>query len=176
MTRSRLQNIKVLDPSFKGIGRSILVGLGMIMVLLLGIQTAYAVSGITPKIATIRLKIEKQWKGNYSGFTKPARLLIYTQDQWKEVWEKINSLRLPKPELPSIDFKKKLVIAVFMGEHQGGGYDIEIIDILKKEKEIIVVVDEKEPSSDSLQTMALTSPYHVVIVKRSSFPVRFQSL
>ncbi len=175
MTRSRLQKIKVLDPSFKGIGRSIPVGLGMIIVLLLGIQTAYAVSGTTPKIATIRLKIEKQWKGNHSGYTKATRLVIYTQNQWKEVWEKINSLRLPKPELPNIDFKKKMVIAVFMGERQSGGYDIEIIDIFKKEKEIVVVVDEKEPSPDSLQTMALTSPYHVVIVKRSSLPVRFQN-
>lgn len=160
MTRSSLQKIKAL---------------GMIIVLLLGIQTAYAVSGTRPKTAT-RLKIEKQWKGNYSGYTKPARLLIYTQDQWKEVWEKINSLRLPKPELPNIDFKKKMVIAVFMGGQQSGGYDIEIVDILKEEKEIVVVVEETKPLPDSLRTMALTSPYHVIIVERYSLPVRFQSL
>ena len=154
MTRSRLQNIKVL---------------GGITVLLLGIQTAYAVSGI-------KLKIEKEWKGYHCGYTEPLRVVIYTENQWDEIWKKVQVLRLPVPELPKIDFGKEMVIAVFMGTRSSGGYEIEIKNISKTEKEIVVGVEEKEPSSDSLRTMAVTSPYHLVIVKRSSLPVRFQSL
>ena len=35
-------------------------------------------------------------------------------------------------------------------------------------------VEETEPSPESLQTMALTQPYHVVVVKRSPLSVRFR--
>lgn len=147
----------------------------IVVAIILNVENCCALSKEEEEVKKA-IGVEQEWKGYHCGYTKAAKLLIKTEDQWKEVWEKINSLRLPKPELPSIDFKKKMVIAVFMGERQSGGYDIEIIDIFKKEKEIVVVVDEKEPSPDSLRTMALTSPYHVVIVKRSSLPVRFQSL
>lgn len=151
------------------------LSLVMVVVLALGTQMTYGLSGLAPDTG-IKLKIERQWKGNYCGYTKATRSVIYTEEEWRDAWEKINILRLPKPELPKIDFEKEIVIAVFMGERLSGGYSIEIINILKTEKEIVVVVEEKEPPPESLKTMALTSPYHIAIIKRSVLPVRFQSL
>ena len=118
--------------------------------------------------------VEKEWKGYHCGYTKAARLIVKTEDRWKEVWGKVHRLRLPQQELPKIDFQKEMVIAVFMGERKSGGYEIEIREIIKTEKEIVVQVEEKEPSPESLRTMALTQPYHIVVVKKSPLPVRFQ--
>jgi len=118
--------------------------------------------------------VEKEWKGYHCGYTKAARLVIKTEDRWKEVWGKVHRLRLPQQELPKIDFQKEMVIAVFMGERKSGGYEIEIRKIIKTEKEIVVEVEEKEPSPESLQSMALTQPYHIVVVKSSPLPVKFQ--
>ncbi|MCK4826868.1 protease complex subunit PrcB family protein [bacterium] len=118
--------------------------------------------------------VEKEWKGYHCGYTKAARLVIKTEDRWKEVWRKMHLLRLPKPAVPKIDFRKEMVIAVFMRERKSGGYKIEIREIIKTEKEIVVEVEEKEPSPESLQSMALTQPYHIVVVKSSPLPIRFQ--
>ena len=149
--------------------------LGLIIVVILSVTNAFGISGTMPE-SGIEIKIEKEWKGYHCGYTEPLRVVIYTENQWEEIWKKVQVLRLPVPELPKIDFEKEMIIAVFMGTRSSGGYEIEIKNISKTEKEIVVGVEEKEPSPDSLRTMALTSPYHVVIVKRSSLPVRFQSL
>ncbi len=118
--------------------------------------------------------VEKEWKGYHCGYTEAARLVIKTEDRWKEVWGKVHLLRLPQQELPKIDFQKEMVIAVFMGERKSGGYEIEIRKIIKTEKEIAVEVEEEEPSPESLQSMAITQPYHIVVVKSSPLPLRFQ--
>lgn len=121
------------------------------------------------------IKIERQWQGYYSGFTSPSRMVITTAQDWKEAWQKIHSLKLPVPKTPKIDFAKQMVLAVFMGEKRSGGYEIKISKISKTEGGIFVEVAEKEPSPESLRTMALTSPYHIVVIKKFSLPVIFQS-
>ncbi len=120
------------------------------------------------------IEVEQEWKGYHCAYTIASKLVIKTEDRWKEIWEKVHLLRLPKPELPKIDFEKEMVVAVFMGERSSGGYEIEIRKIIKTEKEIVVEVEEKEPSPESLQSMALIQPYHIVVVKSSPLPVRFQ--
>ena len=88
----------------------------------------------------------------------------------------MNVLRLPRPELPKIDFEKEMVVAIFMGERSSGGYEIEIINIIKTEKQIVIEVEEEEPPPESLRTMALTQPYHIVVIKRYTRPVVFSKL
>ncbi len=119
------------------------------------------------------IEVKQEWKGYFCGYTEPSRLVIKTEDQWGEVWRKVHRLQIPRPELPKIDFEKEMVIAVFMGEQMSGGYGIKIIRITKTEEEIVVEVEEKEPPPGSLRTMVLTQPYHIVVIKESSLPVRF---
>ena len=113
-----------------------------------------------------KIKIEREWKGIRCGYKEPLRLVIKSEDQWKEVWEKVHRFRLPTPELPVVDFEKEMVIAVFMGERKSGGYEIEIKKIAERENKIFVEVEEKEPPSDSVQTMALTQPYHLIVIHK----------
>lgn len=120
-----------------------------------------------------KIRIEKEWKGLQSGYTFPSKFIIETEVQWEEVWDKIHRFRLPRPELPKIDFETEMVIAVFMGVQKSGSYDIRIVEILQAEKEIRVMVRQREPSPDTVQTMALTQPYHVVVIEKSPLPIRF---
>lgn len=151
------------------------VVLGMLIAVFLQSKNTFAISGVIPETGA-KVKIEKEWKGYNCGYYEPSRVVIYTEDQWKEIWEKVHALRLPRPQLPKIDFEKKMVVAVFMGNRSSGGYEIEIIKISKTEKEIVVEVKEKEPPPESLQTMVLTQPYHIVVIKKSLLPVKFQYL
>ncbi|MFV1951057.1 MAG: protease complex subunit PrcB family protein [Nitrospinota bacterium] len=118
----------------------------------------------------------KEWKGYYSAYTEPLKLVIKTEEQWKEVWTKVHALQFPEPELPKIDFEKDMIIAVFMGERRSGGFSIEIKNIVKTDKEVVVEVEERRPDPGSIVTMALTRPYHMLVVKTSSLPLRFQYL
>jgi hypothetical protein len=146
---------------------------GVLVAALLPITNTFALSGMMPETGR-KVRIEEEWKGYYCNYAKAAKIVIYTADQWKEIWEKAQTLRLPKPELPKIDFAKKMAIAVFMGHRSSGGYEIEIVNISKTEKEIVVEVREREPPPGSPRTMALTQPYHIVVFKRYPLPVRFQ--
>jgi len=145
--------------------------LGVIIAIILCGENTFALS--IPKTG-VNINIEKEWRGYNCGYTEPSGLVIKTEDQWREVWEKMNDLRFPGPEIPEIDFEKKMVIAVFMGKRSSGGYEIEIIKITRTEYEIVVEVKEKEPPAESFRTMALTQPYHMVVIKRFPLPERFQ--
>ncbi len=160
----------VKDMNKRGLERVMVFGI--VIALLLHSENTFALSGMMPK--TVKIEIQKEWKGYHCGYTEPSRVVIYTEDQWKEIWEKVHILRLPRPGLPKIDFEKNMVVAVFMGKRSEGGYEIEITKINKTEEEIIVEVKEKEPPPGSLRTMALPQPYHIVVIKRSLLPVRFQ--
>lgn len=124
--------------------------------------------------APASIEIEKEWEGYHSGSLSPTRMVISTPAQWKEIWEKIQSREFPIPDAPEIDFNKNMVLAVFMGEQKSGGYEIRITKIIKTEDNILVEVLEKKPSPDSFSAMALTSPYHAVLIKKYSLPVKFQ--
>ena len=152
---------------------STLVPVVIVVAIVLNIDGPCALSK-EKEVVKKAIEVEKEWKGYHCGYTKAARLIVKTEDRWKEVWGKVHRLRLPQQELPKIDFQKEMVIAVFMGERKSGGYEIEIREIIKTEKEIVVEVEEKEPSPESFQSMAITQPYHIVVVKSSPLPIRFQ--
>jgi hypothetical protein len=65
-----------------------------------------------------------------------------------------------------------IVIAVFMGTRMSGGYSVKITGVEQNDK-VTVKVKESSPPPDAMVTMALTSPYHVVVVPKSDKPVEF---
>jgi len=143
----------------------------LIPVFLFG-ENTIALSGGGPE-AGAKIQIENDWQGSQSGYTFPSKFIIETDVQWREVWDKVHRFRLPRPELPKIDFENEMVIAVFIGVQKSGGYDIRITEIIETEEDITVMVKEKKPSPGTVQTMALTQPYHIVLIKRRPLPIRF---
>lgn len=121
------------------------------------------------------MEIKKEWTGCHCGYVESERLVIETEEEWEEVWEKVVGFQIPKPELPEVDFDTHMIIAVFMGEQRTGGYSIDITRIIREEERIVVEVEEKHPHPDSPVTMTLTQPYHIVIIEKSHLPVRFIS-
>lgn len=156
--------------------------LGIVVLITLCIQTIALPSNRESKIEDRKLpemktetktevKIKQEWKGSYCGYTESSSLVIKDKDQWREIWAKVYALQLPKPDLPEINFEKDMIIAVFMGEHGSGGFSIEIKDIFKTDKEIVVEVEERKPDHGSIVTMALTQPYHIVVISISPLPI-----
>ena len=114
----------------------------------------------------------QQWKGANSAQNAPQRVVVKDQKSWEKTWSGIKGSIQPKPEVPKIDFDKNMVIAVFMGRKNTGGYAVEIAKIEEKEK-LVVTVKETSPRPDAMVTMALTAPYHVVVVPKTGKAVEF---
>jgi hypothetical protein len=118
--------------------------------------------------------IIKQWKGAYSAQNAPKQEVARDVESWQSVWKVMQGKSVPLPELPEVDFQKHMVIGVFMGSRPTGGYSVQICRIVKNDK-MIVSVRETAPDPGDPVTMALTAPYHVVVVPPSDKPVEFVS-
>jgi len=92
-------------------------------------------------------------KGNY---------IIKNAEEWRDLWNKIYSAVIIKPEIPEIDFNKYMVVAVFNGFETSGGYDIEINKIGEKDNAVYVFVKKKLPGSGCLTSQSFSNPYHII--------------
>lgn len=91
------------------------------------------------------------------------------------MWQAHSSIRIPPPPLPSVDFDRVMIVAVFSGEKPSGGYGIEIAKIEEDaaKGQLRVFFRETQPPSGFMAIQSLTQPYHLIKVKRLDSPVEF---
>ena len=122
------------------------------------------------------MAIVQEWKGFNAAQEKPKKLVVKDQKAWKDAWATMKGNIQPKPEPPKVDFGKHEVIVVFMGRKMTGGYAVKIVRVYDNDKRI-VTVKETSPRPDGMVTMvvtlALTSPYHAVVVPKTTKAVEF---
>jgi hypothetical protein len=133
-----------------------------------------ATSANPPAATPPKPAIVKEWKDSGGGVeTQPKRIVVKDPKEWETVWSAMTGNRSPKPETPQIDFGIHMIIAVFMGERSTGGYSVAITDIADLNGKRVVTLKTQNPPPDAVLTQALTSPYHVVLVPKTSLPVGF---
>ena len=109
-------------------------------------------------------------KDDYNLLTVKTEKVIKSQGAWVNFWSSISPTDGP---IPQIDFNEKMVIAILMGQKSTGSYKTEIIKIIEKENEIEVIVKEVSPGSNCGADAVITSPYHIIELKKSDKQVRF---
>ncbi|MBL3540664.1 protease complex subunit PrcB family protein [Aminivibrio sp.] len=115
-------------------------------------------------------------KGSYGGVNDRRFMVVKSPDEWKELWGEINGNVLPLPPLPEIDFSRQALAAVFQGLKRTGGYSISVEAIIETGDRVTVFVREQEPGPQNLVTMALSSPWEVVVFPLPQKPVLFTSI
>ncbi len=78
-------------------------------------------------------------------------------------------------QIPSVNFDTNTLLAVFAGTKNTGGYSTEINLVTESADSIQVEVLEKEPSPDCMTTQAVTSPYQIVKIAKTTKPIRFNT-
>lgn len=125
-------------------------------------------------LASVGHAEEKQrFSGQQSGVKKPAQKVIDNLETWKKVWREVHQAVSPKPKLPKVDFEKQVVLAVFMGEKNTGGYRIQIRGMKDTGKKIEVSVKTTSPPQDGFSIQVLTQPYEFLIAEKPAKPVKF---
>jgi hypothetical protein len=111
-------------------------------------------------------------EGTTSGWTQQKLLTLRSAREFTEFWGVHRNGNLGN--LPKINFKKQMVIAVCMGERRTGGYAIQIKNIINAQKALLVDVVVTRPRPGSTRIMMINQPHMVVVLPRIDKAVKFK--
>ena len=108
-----------------------------------------------------------------SRLTSPQTIAVSDDTAWQELWRKHYG---SDSDRPLIDFEHYTVLGVFAGQKRSGGYSIQITAVQLVARELVVSYREKSPAASDLVSQSLTSPAHLVSIKRSKLAGDFDSV
>lgn len=111
--------------------------------------------------------------GSNSGYGKAREEIIKTLGEWQALWGDVTYAILPSSPVPEIDFKKEMVLGVFMGNRNTGGYNTEIKKIIESEGIYQVYVQETSPGKNCITTQSLTQPFQIVKIPKTDLKIEF---
>ena len=68
------------------------------------------------------------------------------------------------PPVPAFDFTRRRLILVAAGPRSSTGYDVEILHVTERRKDIRVLARERTPSLGQRVVPRLTSPYRLITI------------
>lgn len=104
----------------------------------------------------------------YCGVEEQKLLVIEDGATWKTLWEQMNSIVMPTPAVPAVDFSKHMVVAYFLGTQNSGGHSVQIDKLEMVEEVLQVHIVHSKPGNNCATTSALTQPYCIVQVPKQA--------
>ena len=133
-----------------------------------GLKTAATASGSSAQQVAWEVLAQGQ---QAIGFDKPQYILVSSQDQLTNLWYKAYGSKLTMPPVPTIDFSRETVLAVFDGQKPTGGYGLDVRGVTVENGELYVDLVHTQPQAGAVTTQALTSPWVLIHVLRGGFDV-----
>ncbi|MBK8093925.1 MAG: protease complex subunit PrcB family protein [Verrucomicrobiaceae bacterium] len=107
-----------------------------------------------------------QWRGQQDGGGDFSTRVFSTQADWAGFW-----LRSGKPAPQALDEKREMAVLITLGERPTGGFKPRILSATESDGKYLVVYSEGKPGPDTFVTQALTYPWVIAIVPKSSLKV-----
>ena len=95
----------------------------------------------------------------YGGLESEENRVITNGKGLQEAYAIINRFRRPGLPVPEIDFNKYIVVAIFLGERNTGGYSAEVSSISLDKNDLVVHVKENRPDPDKNHVTAICQPF-----------------
>jgi hypothetical protein len=108
--------------------------------------------------------------GFYSQITAFRTVTAKTETEWKTLYKE----HAPDEAAPTVDFSKQMIVGVFLGERNAGGYAVGIKSAVESGNSLNVEYFERKPQGGSIQV--LTQPFSLVAVAKSDKPVTFEKV
>ena len=109
-------------------------------------------------------------EGQHSGtIDRRTNYRVMNDADFQELWAMVHGAG--GPAVPSVDFTKYEVIAVFDGTHSSGGYDVDVTDVIDEDGARTVHILRQSPGETCVVTEDITSPFQIVRVSKSSLPI-----
>jgi protease stability complex PrcB-like protein len=112
-------------------------------------------------------------KGDQSNIDDAKQVVVRDAAEWRKLWQQHS----PDRPLPTVDFSKESVVAVFMGSRNTAGYNITIVSTTEANGVLIVRYRETTPPRGGVTAQVLTFPYHIIAIPKSSATqVKFEKI
>jgi len=125
-------------------------------------------------------KIFEGLNGPMSGINTPLEQLISTNSDWKKLWDSQLNRQFPRTTVPSVNFEKNNVIAIFLGKKPSAGYSVEIERILETDwngkPARVVRYREIQPNSKAFTSSVITTPFLMKTVPLFNGPTFFRRI
>jgi hypothetical protein len=109
-------------------------------------------------------------KGDHSAIEDPLTEVYRTEVEFATFWARHKKNEWEPPPVPVVDFASQIVAAVFRGQKNSGGYDVEISSVDQEEAgddDLVVNFMTSDPSPDDMVIAVMTQPYHIVKIGHS---------
>lgn len=108
------------------------------------------------------------WSGNYAAGNEGSRT-VEDAAAWSTLWRTLSTA-----PAPAVDFKRSMVVAVFLGPRPTGGYAVEFGETKRLARSLLIRWRERSPEAGMSPPDGATSPYAMKVLPRSDVPVRFE--
>jgi len=109
----------------------------------------------------------------YGGMVASKFMIIKNEKDLDLVYSSINKSRTPELEMPTIDFDKETIIALFLGEKNSGGHSIAVEQIMNVNDKVNVVYRITSPKAGEMVTSVMTQPYCIIKIPKTSKEIVF---
>jgi len=123
-----------------------------------------------------QVSFETLVKDQTGGYVKEEIRIISDRKSLLKVYGYVNRIRKPGFPIPTIDFSKETVIAVFMGEKTSGGYAVSVESVKEEGEKVIVQIKEVKPGTKDMVTMAITQPFCFAKINNVGKEIVFEKL
>lgn len=100
-------------------------------------------------------------KGSYSQITVRDSITAYSKDDFEKLWD-MHSLNRQAP--PKVDFRRHMVVGIFLGQKRTGGYSIAIDRV--EDTGYDLLIHTKVSTPQGMVTQAQTQPFIFVKVPK----------
>jgi len=112
--------------------------------------------------------------GAYSGINEKESHVFRTSSSFENFWRRHIEGTSSPSNVPSVDFENNMIISVARGLKTTGGYGIEIKSVTETDTEILVYAETTDPSNGDVTLQALTQPFHIIEVQKSTKTLCFE--
>jgi len=111
-------------------------------------------------------------KGGHSNVETAKSIVIKDIASYNEVFTTINQTKEPNLTIPTIDFENEMIIGLFMGMKNSGGYSIKIDSIISNSEKLLVYVKKSKPKG--MATSVMTQPFYLAKIKKTNKLIVFK--
>lgn len=102
-------------------------------------------------------------RGTFSGVARASAVVARDQASLQALWAAHAGTGVGATP-PTVDFSRQRVVGVFQGRQPSGGYDIQVTSMERRGDALHLRVVRRTPAPGQPVTLALTSPYHIVVI------------
>lgn len=130
----------------------------------------FVVAGLLAALLQAPVALRSVDKGDQSNVDEDRQVVVRTQAEWSGLWRQHG----PDRPQPVVDFRREMIVGVFLGSRMTSGFAVEIVDVTPAASGHVAHYRVTRPADGAVTAQVLVFPYHLVAVPAHPGPFTFQ--